>query len=44
MYVSSGGNIFGISENKLYRPVGTANNDGHDGIGNGVSVLAFNLA
>jgi hypothetical protein len=44
MYVSSGGNIFGISENKLYRLVGTANGDGHDGIGNGASVLAFNLA
>ncbi|MEO3404926.1 hypothetical protein AAFN85_13555 [Mucilaginibacter sp. CAU 1740] len=44
MYVSSGGNIFGISENKLYRLVGTANGDGHDGIGSGASVLAFNLA
>lgn len=43
MYVSSGGNIYGITDNKLYRFVGPANGDGHDGIGKGASVMAFNL-
>lgn len=45
LYVSSGGKIYGITDNKLYLLAGqNAPVDGHDGIGSGADVWAFNLA
>ncbi|MBD1365113.1 hypothetical protein IDJ77_14925 [Mucilaginibacter sp. ZT4R22] len=45
LYVAAGGSIYSISNNKLMRLVGpNAPDDGHDGIGGGANVRAFNLA
>lgn len=45
LYITSGGSIYSISNNKLMRLVGpNASSDGHDGIGRGADVRAFNLA